>query len=147
MIHPDEAQSKAHLVIEKTYAEIYKNYQKALFVVQENNRAQLASEAMTANDIEKLGTLIFGSHNGLQNQYKVSCDELDFLVDQAKESDDVIGSRMMGGGFGGCTINLIDKKQIAKFIEIAAKEYQLEYGKNLTPYLVSIENGSGIIEK
>ncbi len=118
------------------------DYQKVLFVVQENNRARAASEAMIANDIEKLGELVFGSHNGLQNQYKVSCDELDFLVDLAKESDDVIGARMMGGGFGGCTINIVKKGKSNAFVEKVAPLYKEKFKKECSPYSVNISDGT-----
>lgn len=118
------------------------DYQKVLFVVQENNRAEAASIAMTANDIEKLGELVFGSHNGLQNQYKVSCDELDFLVDLAKESDDVIGARMMGGGFGGCTINIVKKGQADAFVALVAPLYKEKFNKECSPYSVNISDGT-----
>jgi galactokinase len=118
------------------------DYQKALFVVQENNRAQAASQAMAANDIEKLGELLFGSHNGLQHQYKVSCDELDFLVDLAKDCDDVIGSRMMGGGFGGCTINIVKKGKTGAFVEKVAPLYKEKFNKECSPYSVNISEGT-----
>lgn len=118
------------------------DYQKALFVIQENNRAQAASEAMATNDIEKLGELVFGSHDGLSNQYHVSCDELDFLVDLAKESDDVIGARMMGGGFGGCTINIIKKGRVAAFIEKVEPLYINKFNKECSPYSVNISEGT-----
>lgn len=118
------------------------DYQKVLFVVQENNRARAASEAMIANDIEKLGELVFGSHNGLQNQYKVSCDELDFLVNLAKESDDVIGARMMGGGFGGCTINIVKKGKSNAFVEKVAPLYKEKFKKECSPYSVNISDGT-----
>lgn len=118
------------------------DYQKVLFVVQENNRAQAASKAMTANDIEALGELVFGSHNGLSNQYKVSCEELDFLVDLAKESDDVIGSRMMGGGFGGCTINIVKKGKSDAFVEKVAPLYKEKFNKECSPYSVNISDGT-----
>ncbi len=118
------------------------DYQKALFVVQENNRVQAASEAMAANDIEKLGELVFASHNGLQHQYKVSCDELDFLVGLAKDCDDVIGSRMMGGGFGGCTINIVKKGKATTFVEKAAPLYKEKFNKECSPYSVNISAGT-----
>jgi galactokinase len=118
------------------------DYQKALFVVQENNRALAASEAMATNDIEKLGELIFDAHNGLQHQYKVSCDELDFLVDLAKECDDVIGSRMMGGGFGGCTINIVKKGKATAFVEKVAPLYKEKFNKECSPYSVNISEGT-----
>jgi galactokinase len=118
------------------------DYQKALFVIQENNRALAASKAMTDNDIEKLGELVFGSHAGLQYQYKVSCDELDFLVDLAKESDLVIGSRMMGGGFGGCTINIVKKGKANLFVEKVAPLYKEKFKKECSPYSVNISEGT-----
>ena len=122
------------------------DYQKTLFVVQENNRAQAASEAMTANDIEKLGALVFGSHDGLQNQYKVSCDELDFLVELAKKSDDVIGARMMGGGFGGCTINIVKKGLANSFLEKISPLYKEKFNKKCSPYSVNISEGTHKIQ-
>jgi len=118
------------------------DYQKALFVIQENNRALAASEAMTANDIEKLGALIYGSHDGLSNQYHVSCEELDFLVDLSKESDDVIGSRMMGGGFGGCTINIVKKGKSDAFVAKVAPLYKNKFNKECSPYSVNISEGT-----
>jgi galactokinase len=121
------------------------DYQKSLFVIQENNRTQAASEAMTAHDIEKLGELVFDSHNGLQHQYKVSCDELDFLVELAKDCDDVIGSRMMGGGFGGCTINIVKRGKSDAFFEKVAPLYKTRFNKECTPYSVNISEGTHII--
>ncbi len=118
------------------------DYQKALFVVQENNRALAASEAMAVNDIEKLGELIFDTHNGLQHQYKVSCEELDFLVELAKESDDVVGSRMMGGGFGGCTINIVKKGKATAFVEKVAPLFKEKFNKVCSPYSVNISEGT-----
>lgn len=118
------------------------DYQKALFVIQENNRALAASEAMATNDIEKLGELLFDAHNGLQHQYKVSCDELDFLVELAKESDDVVGSRMMGGGFGGCTINIVKKGKADAFVEKVAPLYKEKFNKECSPYSVNISEGT-----
>jgi galactokinase len=75
------------------------NYQKALYIIEENNRVVEASKAMESGDLKALGNLLYASHDGLQNQYKVSCDELDFLVEQAKATPHVLGARMMGGGF------------------------------------------------
>lgn len=118
------------------------DYQKALFVIQENNRTQEASKAMKNNDINLLGKLIFESHNGLQHQYKVSCDELDYLVQLAKESDDVIGARMMGGGFGGCTINIVKKGQVDSFIQEIMPLYKEMFQKECTPYSVKIAEGT-----
>lgn len=118
------------------------NYQKALYVIQENNRAEKAAKAMEANDLETLGALIYGSHDGLSNQYKVSCDELDFLVNQAKANKNVLGARMMGGGFGGCTINLVHKDHAKSFGDIASKAYLKEFGKACSVYFIKLSQGT-----
>ncbi|WP_027137000.1 galactokinase [Gaetbulibacter saemankumensis] len=121
------------------------NYQKALFVIQENNRAVEASKAMEAGDLERLGQLIYQSHAGLQHQYKVSCEELDFLVEQAKLNNKVLGARMMGGGFGGCTINLVAKDEIEAFSEAASKAYQEKFNKACSVYFIELSDGTHII--
>jgi galactokinase len=121
------------------------DYQKALFVVQENNRVVNAGKAMQADDLETLGKLIYESHHGLSKQYKVSCDELDFLVEQAKESGLVIGARMMGGGFGGCTINLVSKSGSKAFQESVTKAYKNKFNKDCSIYAVSLSDGTGLI--
>lgn len=122
------------------------NYQKALYVIQENNRVVKASKAIEEGDLKLLGNLIFASHNGLQHQYKVSCEELDFLVDQAKATSHVLGARMMGGGFGGCTINLVAKADSASFIESASKAYKQKFNKDCSIYHVSLSSGTGIVK-
>ena len=121
------------------------NYQKALFVVQENERAVNAGKAMQADDLEALGKLIYGSHHGLSKQYKVSCEELDFLVDEAIASGQVLGARMMGGGFGGCTINLVSKSGSKAFQEAVSKAYKSKFGKDCSIYAVSLSNGTGLV--
>lgn len=122
------------------------NYQKALFVIQEIDRTQKAAKAIEDNDLEKLGALIYGSHNGLQHQYKVSCDELDFLVDQAKKNKYVLGARMMGGGFGGCTINLIDKKEAKSFADSAAIAYKKKFDKDCSVYFIELAEGTHLVK-
>ncbi|WP_397447727.1 galactokinase [Polaribacter sp. R77954] len=122
------------------------NYQKALFVIQEIARTQKAAKAIEDNDLEKLGALIYGSHNGLQHQYKVSCSELDFLVDQAKKNKSVLGARMMGGGFGGCTINLIARDEVKAFAESASKAYKNKFDKECSVYFIELAEGTHIVQ-
>jgi len=122
------------------------NYQKALYVIQENNRAIKASKAIQDNDLETLGALIYQSHDGLQHQYKVSCDELDFLVEQSKLNGHVLGARMMGGGFGGCTINLIEKTETASFKAFISEAYKNKFNRACSIYSVSLSNGTEIIK-
>lgn len=121
------------------------DYQKALYVLQENNRVLEAYEAISKNDIIKLGKLLFESHEGLKNQYKVSCEELDFLVDFAKNSTIAIGARMMGGGFGGCTINLIKTNDLEKFKNRVAKNYHHNFNNDCSFYNVKLSEGTRLI--
>ena len=123
---------------------IPESYQKALYVIQENERVVKASKAIGDGDLKTLGKLIYASHNGLQNQYKVSCEELDFLVEQAKTNPNILGARMMGGGFGGCTINLVHKNFKNKVKKIA-KEYELEFKIKPSVYSIKLEDGVKII--
>ncbi|MEN8124683.1 MAG: galactokinase [Bacteroidota bacterium] len=122
------------------------DYQKALYVIQENERTQNAAKAITDNDILKLGELIYRSHDGLQHQYKVSCEELDYLVDRAKENDGVIGARMMGGGFGGCTINVVAKEATKGFVNKISKKYKKQFNKACSVYQVKLSNGTHLIK-
>ena len=121
-------------------------YQKTSYVIHENSRVLEALEAVKQNDISKLGELLFASHNGLQNQYKVSCEELDFLVEFAKNSNAVIGARMMGGGFGGCTINIIKRNQIEEFKKAIANQYKQRFNNNCSFYEVNLSNGTSLLE-
>ena len=118
------------------------NYQKALYVIQENARTLKAAQAIENNDLEQLGSLLFQSHKGLSKQYKVSCDELDFLVGQAKKNKHVLGARMMGGGFGGCTINLVAKHEAKLFAETASKAYQENFNKDCSVYFIELSDGT-----
>ena len=82
-------------------------YMRCLYVTQEIERTQEGAKLLQSNDMESFGKLMFKTHEGLRNLYNVSCAELDFLVDKAKHYPQIIGARLMGGGFGGCTINII----------------------------------------
>ena len=118
------------------------DFQKVLFVFEENKRVVEAVTAIKKNDMQKFGELLFRSHVGLQTQYKVSCPELDFLVDLAKESEDVLGARMMGGGFGGCTLNLIKKNMVDSFIRATNKKYTARFGRSIASYQVNPGDGT-----
>src|SRR5690606_31685418 len=118
------------------------DYQKALYVIQENERAQDAAKAMQNGDVESLGALIYASHDRLQHQYKVSCEELEFLVAQAKMNKKVLGARMMGGGFGGCTINLVEKENADAFIADVSAAYAKKFNKACSVYQVELSDGT-----
>lgn len=120
-------------------------FHRALYVVQEIQRVQAAVKDLVENDIESFGNKMFATHEGLSKLYEVSCPELDFLVHHVKNNDAVIGARMMGGGFGGCTINIIRKDQVFPILSSLQTKYQKQFGKELTHYIVSIENGTSLI--
>ena len=119
-------------------------FNRCKHVVLENDRVLQATQALVNKDFVQLGQLVYQSHFSLQNDYEVSCKELDFLVQQTLDKDYILGSRMMGGGFGGCTISIIEKKRVDEFIALVAKKYRTYAGTDLTPYTVSIENGTAI---
>jgi len=123
------------------------NYQKALYVIQEIDRTQKAAKAIEENDLKTLGALIYASHHGLQHQYKVSCNELDFLVDQAKKNKHVLGARMMGGGFGGCTINLIARSAVKAFSETVSKAYKNKFNKEYAVYFIELSDGTHLVKQ
>ncbi len=119
-----------------------KVYQRSLFVTQEIERTQKAGEHLENNQLEEFGKLMFETHDGLSQLYEVSCDELDFLVDIAKDRPSIIGSRVMGGGFGGCTINLVKKQEWAQVAEQITKAYKQQFNIDAEVYEVATSDGT-----
>ncbi|KAK4874707.1 hypothetical protein RN001_014067 [Aquatica leii] len=111
-------------------------------VVTEIQRTLEGSEALKSKDYKKFGELMIESHNSLRDDYEVSCPELDVLVELALEVDGVLGSRMTGGGFGGCTVTLVYKKAVAKVIEYINNNYE---GK-ATFYICKPSNGAQLLQ-
>ena len=114
--------------------------------MEENQRVEAAAKALKEENLEEFGKLMYGSHEGLQHKYEVSCKELDFLTDFSKNYDTVLGCRMMGGGFGGCTINLIHEDEILAYIEAAEKAYRKEFNIKLTAFTAMPANGGKRIQ-
>lgn len=119
-------------------------FKRSYFVVKEIKRVTLACEALDKGDIQTLGKLMFETHEGLSLEYEVSCPELDFLVHTVKAEKAVIGSRLMGGGFGGCTINLIKKGNEDRIKKQLSKLYLEAFGIELRIYDVKIGNGTSL---
>lgn len=119
---------------------------RCLYVVQEIARVQKASEDLKSNRLEEFGKKMFETHEGLSKKYEVSCDELDFLVGVARDFGTVVGARMMGGGFGGCTINIVPRNDVDKFLSDASARYRAKFGHDMEAYVVSIEEGTTVIE-
>ena len=120
-------------------------FKRVHYVVKEINRVIKACEALDKGNIELLGQLLFETHYGLSQEYEVSCAELDMLVDTAKADDSIIGSRLMGGGFGGCTINLIKKGQENAVKRKYSNLYLDTFGIKLKFYDVKISNGTTLL--
>lgn len=117
------------------------DYFRAKFVIEEKDRVLAVCDALNAGDYETVGQKMYETHHGLSDDYEVSCEELDFLNDIAKECG-VTGSRIMGGGFGGCTINLVKKDLLDKFVETAKVKFNEKYGHEPKVYPVVVSDGA-----
>lgn len=120
-------------------------YVRCKYVVEENIRLLSGCEDLVKGDITALGKKMFETHNGLSKEYDVSCRELDFLVDYVKNKEGVMGARMMGGGFGGCTINLVKDTAIESLISEISPAYHKEMKRELTNYIAKVEDGSSMV--
>ncbi|MBK9023771.1 MAG: galactokinase [Saprospiraceae bacterium] len=120
-------------------------YRRCHYVVSENIRLLQLCEALNHNNLDKCGELMHETHLGLSEDYEVSCPELDLLVKIAMEQTGVIGARLVGGGFGGCTINLVRKENLESVIYEVENGYKLSSGKEATTYIVSVEDGTKLI--
>ena len=119
-------------------------FKRVHFVVKEINRVVRACEALDNGNIKLLGQLLFDTHDGLSKDYEVSCAELDFIVELAKKEEAVIGSRLMGGGFGGCAITLIKKGNENRVKEAFTSLYFDTFGIDLKIYDVKVSNGTSL---
>ncbi len=122
------------------------DYMRARFVIGEKDRVLGVCDALNRGDIETVGRLMYETHAGLSKDYEVSCEELDYLNDVAKECG-VTGSRIMGGGFGGCTINLVPDSIHDKFIETVTEKFNERYGHKPKIYDVIISDGARRVEE
>jgi galactokinase len=120
-------------------------YNRCQYVIEENQRILSACEDLQAGNLADFGIKMTATHEGLRNLYEVSCQELDFLVDAVWHETSVLGSRMMGGGFGGCTINLIKADKIDELYDRLSVSYKKETGIELKMYSVITANGTSLI--
>lgn len=119
-------------------------FDRCQYVVQENVRVLEGCKDLSAGDLEAFGKKMYASHEGLSKRYAVSCTELDFLVEQTEDKPYVSGARMMGGGFGGCTINLVRVQDIEQFETEMKRAYKARFSIDLVTYSVTIEDGVGL---
>jgi galactokinase len=114
-------------------------------VVTENARTVAAAKALSAGDLDLMGKLMADSHRSLRDDYEVSCFELDLLIDIAGTVEGVRGARMTGGGFGGCTINLVRKDAVAEFQQRVSDDYKMATGRAAVTYVVQASTGAAEI--
>ncbi len=119
---------------------------RAKHAVYENQRTIRAVAALKANDVETFGKLMNASHVSLRDDYEVSCEEIDILVDLAWKTEGVIGSRITGGGFGGCTVSIVKNDAIDKFVETIGAKYEEQVGHKAEFYVVDIGDGAGVLK-
>lgn len=117
-------------------------YNRCRYIMEENRRLLDACKLLNKGDMRGFGRKMYGSHEGLSGLYEVSCPELDFLVEQVRTNENVFGARMMGGGFGGCTINLVKTEGVQQLIEEVGNRYADHTGLTMKSYIVQIGEGT-----
>ena len=122
-------------------------YNRCKYVIEENIRVEMVCKALEDKDFQLVGSILYKAHEGMRTEYEVSCKELDFLVDFTKDKPYVLGSRLMGGGFGGCTINLVKSDMIDQFIKESEGAYMEEMGLKMSSYVVTTADGSEVVAK
>lgn len=139
----DATMDMLHQYVEPVDALIYK---RCKYVVEEKERLLQGCADLKRGDIKALGQKMFQTHDGLSREYEVSCKELDFLVDHVRNNEAVLGARMMGGGFGGCTINLVKEDAIEALVAETTKIYGEKMNLELLTYIAQIEDGTSVID-
>lgn len=132
---------KHHMVDEVKQHLTANEHQQGIYVVEEFQRVKFCAAKLIELNVTAIGQAFYETHEGLSNQFQVSCDETDLLVELAKQNN-VVGARMMGGGFGGCTINLMDKSTAQNKIEVITTSYQRK--TNLKPDVIPVNIGNGV---
>ena len=120
-------------------------YNRCKYVIEEIERTYAATADLKANQLKAFGEKMYATHKGLSELFQVSCHELDVLINAVIDNPNVIGARMMGGGFGGCTINIVKENQVQEIISSVAQQYLAQTGKALTHYTVTVQDGVRLI--
>jgi galactokinase len=120
-------------------------FNRCSFIVSENERVLEMAKALREKDLITVGQLLYAAHRGISELYEVSCAESDFLVDHSKDNPAVMGARQTGGGFGGCTLNVVHEEEAEAFIEEAAKAYKKEFDIDLEAFEVSPSGGTSVV--
>lgn len=120
-------------------------YNRCSFIIDENKRVLEMVKALKEKDLETVGSILYEAHDGISRLYEVSCSESDFLVDFSKGYSDVLGARQTGGGFGGCTLNLVHEDIVDIFKKEAAIAYKSEFNVDLEAFEVKPSGGTAIV--
>ena len=147
--HHAEVTSLRDVTIEmlKQYVQPYNEliYKRCSYVLEENERLLIACDYLENGNLQAFGKKMYESHEGLSKKYEVSCKELDFLVAQVQNNPAVLGARMMGGGFGGCTINLVKEEAVNTLVEQVTEAYKKDLHLEAKAYITNIENGTSLL--
>ena len=138
----------AKLSMLETYASEFteNQFMRCKYIIEEIERVQRANEDLQKNKLKAFGKKMFETHAGLSELYEVSCPELDYFVEIAKQFPEVIGARMMGGGFGGCTINIVHRDAVDRFSAAILESYKKKFNLDAIIHPVKIEDGVSLIE-
>lgn len=120
-------------------------YNRCAYVISEIQRVQDATDHLKAGNLQAFGELMYATHEGLSKLYEVSCPELDYLVSLARTRPEVAGARVMGGGFGGCTINLVKADKVDEYVAFIQDSYKAQFGKVPEVYVTIIEDGVKVL--
>ena len=120
-------------------------FRRCRYVISEKDRLLKGCEVLVKQDLSAFGKPMYTTHLGLSKDYEVSCPELDFLANAAQPMPEVAGTRMMGGGFGGCTINIVETGAVESFSNRIQELYNAEFGKIPEVYITQIEDGVMVI--
>ncbi len=136
-----------HTMLEENRAEMGQTvYRRCTFILDENARVLAVTKALKKNNLEEVGRLLYEAHEGIRNWYSVSCRESDFLVDYSKNYPSVLGARQTGGGFGGCTLNIVHESTVENFVLEASRAYENKFGIELTSFEAVPSDGTSLYE-
>jgi len=120
-------------------------YRRCKYVIEENERLHSVTKSLRTGNIEAVGDLLKAAQNAMETEYEITCPEIDFMAAFANKRKDVLGARMMGGGFGGCTLNLIKKGSEELFVTELNAAYQKEFNKDISPIAIEISDGVSLL--
>ncbi|MDA0194473.1 MAG: galactokinase [Bacteroidetes bacterium] len=122
-------------------------FKRCKYIIEENQRVNTVCKALVNSQLVEVGNILYTAHHAMKTEYEITCPEIDFLVDYSSEDSDVLGSRMMGGGFGGCTINLVRTDAASQWIDSCGIAYKNKFKKELTPIMIAISDGVNLVSQ